>query len=332
MPMDRRLRRSWVLIAAALAVLGPVGCSSDDAETSTTTAAPSSTTTSTTSPPSTTTIFTPDAAALWLANPDAAGIVRIDAVDPDELSGAEVGFAPRAVAVDNGVVWIGGDGRVAAVDSASVSILGSVEIDGSVDRLIPTSGAVWALVSDSAVPIDRETVTAGNAVNVNEPVAAVAGSSAMWIVGSGDLVQIDLATNTRVTSYETSIAAPASIQLGSDSVLVFAQDGTVHRINPADGSVLGETKLTVAGIPPGGVLATDDGFWVADTAGQVVAVDVDLTQGVGVEVGESVDHMALAADSLWVTSDNGSIVRISLDDFLVLQFPLDFLPAGLAAS
>lgn len=323
------------LIAALCVMLLPAlaSCSGDDGEA--TTSAPTSTTTApvatTTQTPDTGTVFNPDAEALWLADPTGAGILRIDAIDPDETTGTEVGFAPSALAVAEGLVWVGGEASIAALDPSTTAVVGTIATDGPTTRLVGTSSGVWVLSEDSARAIHSDDFTLGSPSAVNAPVDGVATDTDLWVLGINDLVQIDLASEERVTSYEISLSDPAAIREGVDSLLLFGRDGTILRIDSATGDVINEAQTAVSAVAPAGVIADGPDYWVVDESGQLIQLDADLNEGVTIEIGIPLTAVVGTSDALWVAGSE-ALVRVTRDEYQVLQFPLSFTPAAIAAS
>ncbi len=322
--------------AAMLIALLPAlsSCSGNDVDPATTvpastTTAPASTTTAATEPEP---IFTAGAPALWLADPTSAGIVRIDAVDPDDVTGAEVGFTPTAIAYAGGLIWVGGDATIAAVDPTTAAVVGTVSADGPVTRLIATPNGLWALSDGSVSAIDASTFTAGSPNTVNAPVDAVATATDLWVLGTNDLLQIDLATGERVTSYEIDLGDPAAVEAGLESILLFGGDGKVLRIDPANGSLISSEQLSVTAVAPAGVITADSGYWLLDESGQLVQLDADVNKGISVEVGVASAAVVGTGDAIWVVGSEGELIRVTRDEFNVLRFPLKFTPVAITAS
>ncbi|MDJ0923878.1 MAG: hypothetical protein QNJ77_04885 [Acidimicrobiia bacterium] len=331
--MQSATSRRHIGLALVFAILGLAACSSDTSADSTAppTTAPDQTTATSQQPPST--IFTADVEALWLTDPLGAGVVRVDATDPDEVTGSEVGFAPTAIAAGTGNVWVGGDGVVAALDPTTVAIRGTTEVPGSTTGLVAVQGDVWALLSDSVVPIDGETLSPGEPIDISSPVDGVIMGTDLWVLGADQMVHIDTTAGALIESLPPPVGEPSAIQLLGETLVVVDRSGALAAIDPATGEIIREGEITAGSVAPTGAITDGEQLWILDEAGQLVAVDSDLKQGLSVEVGTAATAVDRTSNAVWVASeDDRSLVRITLNELKVLIFPLNHGPTSIAAS
>jgi YVTN family beta-propeller protein len=191
------------------------------------------------------------AGGVWISNPAANSVTRIDATTNRVVATIPVGPAPAGLAITPGAVWVANHhGR-------------------SLSRIDPANNAVVATipVGDQSAPIE------GGPVDL-----AVVGSS-VWLMAletSGfALERLDPATNTVVAK----IQGPSPCLLGSDgaSLLAACLDAGTPKLYPVDpaSNALGTPIVMPVGIPMGVALGLGAGW----SLGQSGLTRYDLTAG-----------------------------------------------------
>jgi YVTN family beta-propeller protein len=146
-----------------------------------------------------------------------------------------VGQAPGAVLVAEGSVWVAnrGDGTISRIDPATSKVIATIAVETNPTRLTADSGAVWVATQQSLQRIDPAT----NQVVHTFP----------FRIGSGDLLAAD------------------------GCLWVSLDDGTVRRLNPANGQQLATIPTASKGAA---LLTSDRGSLWAGYGHRLVAIDL----------------------------------------------------------
>ena len=213
-----------------------------------------------------------DEGAVWISDPDANSVVRVDAETTRVVARIPVGLTPKGGTVAQGSVWV------------------ALEHDGAVARIDPERNAVAAKIR-----VGPE--------GQNGPLAVASSAGGIWVsvpVG-GEVVQIDPKTN-RVTR-RLPVAQPCVFAATDDDLWLSGCGRTeVTHLDPETGtlSVTADLSPDMPGAP---ALDAPD-LWAVTFMANLVRIDtesrtVDDTmplQGYDVE-GESV---AVGFGSLWI--------------------------------
>jgi YVTN family beta-propeller protein len=146
-----------------------------------------------------------------------------------------VGKAPGAVLVGEGSVWVAnrGDGTISRVDPATNRVVATITVGANPSRLTADAGAVWVATAEGLQRIDPAT----NQVVRTAPLR----------IGRGDLLAAD------------------------GRLWASLEDGTVRRLDPADGRVLASIPAASEGAA---LLASGHGrLWASYGHVLVVAID-----------------------------------------------------------
>ncbi len=210
------------------------------------------------------------AGAVWVANHFDGTVSRIDPGTNTEVDRIRVGSNPTAVAFGEGSVWVtnSADRTVSRIDPASGRVVvRAIETDAVGRGIAVGGGSVW--VTDEStrrvVRIDPVTNRVAETVSVgNGPTGIAFGERAVWVANSldGTVSRIDPQT-AAVTALLAVPGGPGAVAVGQGAVWVSAEFGQrLVRIDPdaADPKVVGKVAL---GNAPKGLIASDDGVWVA---------------------------------------------------------------------
>jgi virginiamycin B lyase len=160
-------------------------------------------------------------------------------------------------------------------------------------------------------------VTADETIAVEGPIAMVADSAALWVMGAGRIDRLDPGVNAVTGSVTLGPTTDLYNGLAVNEAGLWATDSdaaVIYRVDP-------ETLTLAASIPAGqspkGVLATAAGVWVADVhGGAVLRIDpatnkVVATTTVGPTGNSGPNWLAEGLDSIWVgIPNNTTIARI----------------------
>jgi YVTN family beta-propeller protein len=201
-----------------------------------------------------------------------------------------VGQAPGAVLVAEGSVWVAnrGDGTISRIDPATNRVLATIAVEANPTRLTADAGAVWVATPQSLQRIDPTT----NQVVHTSP----------FRIGSGDLLAAD------------------------GCLWVSLDDGTVRRLDPADGQQLASIPTASKGAA---LLASGRGSLWAGYSHLLVAIDlqdahvtdwtsdIDAQRSQLLNEGSPLTGLVLANGVVWRSSlgPPAGVVRFRLDRF-----------------
>ncbi|HJR95205.1 MAG TPA: BTAD domain-containing putative transcriptional regulator [Gaiellaceae bacterium] len=209
--------------------------------------------------------------AVWVVNGSDGTVSRIDpsadvVVETIDLRGSnELVWNPTyAVDADDDSVWIAaGPHHVLRIDPATNEPSAIIDVGRVPVGVAVGEEAVWVVTTaERALRIERHTNTATTEVPIGSPpVALTAGKQAVWVSDErGQIWRInpDTATVTQTTPVDGGLMA-----LCATDGAVFAAnnaDGTVVRIDPQDGRVVGVIPV---GHAPTDVAFGDGTIWVS---------------------------------------------------------------------
>ncbi|MBT2519178.1 hypothetical protein J7E29_17190 [Streptomyces sp. ISL-90] len=259
---------------------------------------------------------------MWVANVD-SGLVRMDLMDGTETAEVAVGEIPLALEIAGGALWAATPAPTPEVvrvplDDPAAAVHIPLPLAPRVESSITSDGTlVWLFVGGPLTLLGLEQST-GAIVRTFEVTAGLQGlrfaGDALWASSpaTGELVRLD-----PVSGEETLRVAvgpqPAFIASGAGSLWVMNQgDGTVSRVDPADGAVLATIPASTGHIAGGDIIATDSEVWVRTTEELAVLVD-PAADAVVARLGpaEGSGSIAVGGGAVWLTAhDVSSIHRI----------------------
>ncbi len=192
--------------------------------------------------------------AVWAASRFASRITRAPLDGGAQRSFKLPGF-PTAIAVSAGAVWVAFGPQPGLAGAAGEPSSGT----GGVIELDPTSGKTLASTSETAVPT-----------------ALLVARGAVWVALADDvngLDKLDLGSGQSVLRIPIGLGRqPTGLAFGDRSVWALNySDGTVARVNPADGRVTATLAFAgrtdpdrLAGTTPIRLAVTSGNLWVTD--------------------------------------------------------------------
>jgi peptide/nickel transport system substrate-binding protein len=241
--------------------------------------------------------------SLWLTEPDAGEVVRIDTTSGN-VERISVGGQPGALAVGGGAVWVGdgaGGGRLIRIDP---------KVD-KVTRRIPLGGALAA--------------------------ALAFGQRRLWVADPNDesILVVDPVSGTVERTIPLSLH-PTELAFGAGALWVADYEANVvAEVDPHSGLTL--ASVNVGGGPTAvAVDARNRAVWVANFLDSTVSrIDTDTGRlAATLPVGSSPSALALSGSSLWVADEySQTIARIDPASNIVRQtLAVGGAPTALAAS
>jgi ABC-type transport system substrate-binding protein/DNA-binding SARP family transcriptional activator len=267
-----------------------------------------------------------DGRSVWLADPDAGTVSRVDWDAGREVQRVAVGGNPAVMAVAGGSVWVAGlpGETVTRIDRDTEAVTQTVRLSGaSTSAIAADADAVWVAdaAADRLVRIDPATGEIRGTVEPGlRPTALAVGAGGVWVAdyGAGSVAEVDPASGQTLVTVSPG-KGPVAMAVGADGVWVAnALDSTVSRIDPASGAVVATVPVPSG---PVALTAAGDSIWVAsEYAGTVSEIDPRTNTVVRRrDVGGSPTSLTVAGDTLWVgmrprvPRSGGRLVLLSQD-------------------
>jgi 40-residue YVTN family beta-propeller repeat len=192
------------------------------------------------------------AAALWVTNYNDGTVSRVNPATNRVTATIPVGAGPFGIAVDAGMLWVGNtDSTVVRIDPDVNRRVQTLRLgSGGLFRgLAAGFGSVWVASADGRIT-RLDSATGKILATVRIPRCCdgefAVGRDAVWMSNATDhrVREIDAATNRVVTEVAVD-GKPCGIGVAGGLVWTASTDtGTLTRIDPISGKVVGRTHLT----------------------------------------------------------------------------------------
>jgi YVTN family beta-propeller protein len=257
------------------------------------------------------------------------------------VAGASLADAPAAMVADASSIWLAepSAGVVVRVDLATRQVEDTVPLDGSPSTLAVGGGSVWAAtdLGNTIYRIDQATERVTERIRLGDArVAALAyGFGRLWVADSTDevLLAYDPATDRPAGTFAIEVR-PTALAAGAGGVWIADYDhGLLEEVDPRSGADLGTTHV---GDGPAALAAGDAAVWVANSLDNTVSrIDpASDTAGAAIPVGDDPVALAVTGRSVSVANQYASSVsRIDPRRNVVVQTtPIGGGPTALAAA
>jgi DNA-binding SARP family transcriptional activator/ABC-type transport system substrate-binding protein len=244
------------------------------------------------------------------------------------LVGASLADAPTAMVADASSIWLAepSAGAVVRVDLASRRVEEKVTLDGSPSMLAVGARSVWAATAggDTISRIDQATeqVTDHIVLPGDASVGALAyGFGRLWVADPHDqeLLAYDPATDRLGRTFGMDVQASA-VAAGAGGVWIADYErGLVEEVDPRSGADLGTIRV---GGGPAAIAVGDGAVWVANSLDNTVSrIDAASdTPGPAISVDNDPVALAVSGRSVWVANEYASAVsRIDARRNVVVQ-------------
>jgi YVTN family beta-propeller protein len=247
-----------------------------------------------------------DGTSIWLAEPNAGAVVRVDQATRSVVQRIPVEGA-GAVAAAEGAVWAGSvpAGVVWRIDAQTGKRTQRIDLGGAhVAALAAAHGRIWVadVTDQTLIAIDSSTGTVRQTFELLvEPTALAVGRHAIWIADydAGVVTEIDVATGATLATTHVG-NGPAAVSVGAGAVWVAnSLDSSVSRIDPSSGAV---TATIPVGSYPVALALTAGDVWVGNEYSANVS-RIDLERNSVAEttrVDGAPTSMVAAGGRLWV--------------------------------
>jgi peptide/nickel transport system substrate-binding protein len=263
---------------------------------------------------------------VWVTNPDAATVTRIEPEGQDVHDPIQVGQNPTGIAVGEDVVWVveSGGPSVSRISADTNAVVGDpIGVGNGPASIAVGEGAVWVTNRFDGT-ISRIDPTRGKVVETIpvglDPRGITTGFGSVWVgvAGSNTVMRIDAETN-KVTKPIGVGNAPGSLAVSANAVwVVNTLDDTVSEISPDTSSVVDTVSV---GDGPSGIAVVDGIVWVTNEAdGTLSRIEPGETPGQPsvrtLAIGSVPQGLAGLNGELWVsvrgtaTSHLGGTIRL----------------------
>jgi YVTN family beta-propeller protein len=243
--------------------------------------------------------------SLWVSEPGASDVVRVDQARHAVLATIPVGTHPSRIIAAGGQVWVLDpvDDTVSSIDPATDTVAQTFPVPSDPNDLVFNAGSLW--IADhgvgTVVRLDAATGRVEQVVRTGgDPSGLAASAGAVWVANdtSGMVDRIDTRTGTITNTIRVG-DAPTAIAAAPGAIWVLDPlDATVSRIAPQSDAVVATTTL---GGAPASLAWSGGSLWVGDEQpGNLLKLDPrtgSVTTTIG--VGGPVSALA-AARGLWV--------------------------------
>ena len=144
----------------------------------------------------------------------------------------------------------------------------------------------------------------------------IVGEGSVWVVRAPSVLRVDRADGS-TTPVGEGIGGPGVYGIATDFGSLWVLRDALHRIDPGTGD--NERTIALGDVEPGTLPTTDvaTGFgsvWVGTLDGNLFRVDPETEEQVPMEFGETLDEIAIGADSVWILDDlTGVVWRVDPD-------------------
>ncbi len=263
-----------------------------------------------------------DGDRVWVANPDAGTVSRIDVGSRSIVQTVPVGRDPSAMAAGFAAIWVvdSGGPTLSRISPATNTVVKTIDLGNGPTGVTVGDGSVWITnrFDGTVWRIDPRTDKVVDSIPVGlDPGGIAFGSGSVWVslAGLNSVVRIDPATDSITHSIPVG-GGPDSLTVSDESVWVTNRlDGTVTRIDPETNSVASTIEV---GKGPAAVASVGAEILVANEADGSIS-HIASGQGLArqISTGSVPQGLAGVGDDVWVTvrgaakSHLGGTLRVS---------------------
>jgi peptide/nickel transport system substrate-binding protein len=263
---------------------------------------------------------------VWVTNPDAETVTRIDPKEQHVHDPIHVGQNPTGISIGEDVVWVveSGGPSVSRISPDTNAVVGdAIGVGNGPASIAVGEGAVWVTNRFDGT-ISRIDPTRGKVVETIpvglDPRGITTGFGSVWVglAGSNKVIRIDAETN-KVTKPVGVGNAPGSLAVSANAVwVVNTLDDTVSEISPDTNSVVDTVQVKDQ---PSDIAVVDGIVWVANEAdGTLSRIEpgetLDQTSVRTIVIGSVPQGLAGVNGDVWVsvrgtaTSHLGGTIRL----------------------
>ncbi|MGI8413561.1 MAG: ABC transporter substrate-binding protein [Solirubrobacteraceae bacterium] len=262
-------------------------------------------------------VLTHHAAALRLTG-DTDRLVAVSVGSAKPVGVTQLPASPGAATAGDGWLWVANPSAedIAKVDPKSGAVVDHIHVSGEPGAVVSGGGAIWvaSTLGATIARIDPSTDETTQTINLGgaNPVALAFASGRLWVADSTDkaLLEID-PSNGSVKRTLSLNFAPSALALGAGAIWIPSYDsGTVQEVDPASGQTLDTVHV---GNGPADLTFGLGAVWVANSLdGTVSRIDPETVSVVAtIPVGNGPSALAVDTEAVWSANKySGSVTRI----------------------
>jgi YVTN family beta-propeller protein len=241
---------------------------------------------------------------VWVAEPDAGLVARVDPSRRAVAASIPVGTKPGRVVAAAGQVWVldRDDRTLTRIDPRTNTVAQTIALAGQPGDVLFSAGTLWvASRGDGTVRrIDPGTGRTKSVVSTGgNPSNLAASDGAVWVAtdGSGSVSRIDTRTGTVTNTIHVGDAPAAMAAAASGLWVLDPLDATVARVDPRRDAV---TATIALGGQPAALAESGGDIWIADRGDGTLlrlAPGHDVVTRFG--LGDHLSALAAAGGGLW---------------------------------
>jgi DNA-binding beta-propeller fold protein YncE/predicted Ser/Thr protein kinase len=256
---------------------------------------------------------------VWATSAADGTLSGIDPDTQRVISKLRVGRGVSGVTIGAGSVWVSNPhaGTVLRIDPPG-RVTARIAVGGSPGAIVSGGGRIWVADEDgagiTAIDPQRARILRRGLAPHAAPLRLAVGAGGLWVssASTATVRRIDLGT----MSVDAPILAgrgPAGVTVGHGLVWVAnGRSTTVTRIDPATHSTLGDP--IEVGERPGGIDAGTSAVWVATaTDNSVTRLDLASGNPIGdpIRVGPQPGAVVVGSEAVWIANNgDGTVTRI----------------------
>ena len=246
------------------------------------------------------------AGSIWLAEPNAGALVRVDEATQQVIERIPDGSNAGAVAYGGGAVWVAGvpGENVLRVDPGTDTVTKRISLASArASALAYGLGGLWIAdqTDDAVLKLDPGSDTITHTYQLeSSPDALAIGAGGIWVADyeSGTVTEVDPRTGLTVANVRVG-TGPTQIAIAGDSAWVAnSLDSTVSKIDSSSD----EVTVVPVGSDPISLAASPTSVWVANEYSETVTrLDVETASVArNVKVGGAPTALVLANGRVWI--------------------------------
>ena len=262
----------------------------------------------------------------WVASVDSTAVTGINSRTRSISRTVLLPGRADAVAVGEGSVWVadGGRGVVSRIEAGYERVSERFRVPASREAaqapgrlqaprasLAVARGAVWLTNgSERLVRIEARTGETAAAPVGRRLDAVTAAGGTVWALSSRSATVLRVDPNDGGVTDTISIAgrsgadAPYPVAIAASSRAVWVLNGNTATVTQIDPRTLGVVTTTPIGVDrvPTDIAARGNAAWVSNGDGSIARVDAGARAAKEIRVGESLERVAAAGATVWVTT------------------------------
>ena len=246
------------------------------------------------------------------------GLVAVDTTSDQLVHATRLTGVPGAVSGGSGSVWVAdpGAGKVSRVDPASGAEVDRIPVGGGPGSITSGAGAIWVASTVGAtltrIDPDTEAVTQTIPLPGANPGAIAFGAGGLWVADpvARELFEVDPVTGSLRRTLPLDLQPSALAAVGGALWVTGYDTGTIEKIDPATGRAAARVRV---GDGPVALAAQAGSLWVANSLDATVSrIDpAGPTVTATIPVGSGPGALATGSGVIWVASRYaGTVARI----------------------